>query len=491
MNKQLIIGLAAATLLTACSQEEVLDVNMDSNVIRVGADAGSASRAANSYCPHILPASFQLTAVHQGSDINTGIYFKDDLMNQVNSGTVYSFAASDRYWPDNALDFYAWHCTSGAEFTLENTQTYENKDTTLAKFVDFTVADQVAAQTDLIYARAFNQTNGETPVNLAFNHALSQVTFKAKVENENIRVAIKEVGIINLLNKGTFIWPDTIPNFDEFLESIKNLAQTTPEGEGTSDSRGENAAQTGQGTTIPAPGIRGGWIVDSTAGSGTSMVGEDNATGYPGVFNVYNTQAAGTATYNVTLPETVKIAANAVAGDDSWKTGEQTLTAAPTDHVAEGGWGNVMQLLPQYSALTVNDEMLDELGQMKRAPQRRMKSSYNRRLLASCSLPFNTKRVYIRLVCDITTTNADGTEVTLYSSTKNGATQYLYIPVSIFWEPGYLYVYTINFTKDGSGGITDPEDPEDVLDNVRISANVAEYNEEGVSTSDEQVNMKR
>lgn len=73
MNKKIYFGLAAAAMLTACSQEEVIDINMDNgNAIRVQAAPDANSRALDSYCPEVLPASFKLTATLTNQFITEG-----------------------------------------------------------------------------------------------------------------------------------------------------------------------------------------------------------------------------------------------------------------------------------------------------------------------------------------------------------------------------------------------------------------------------------
>lgn len=480
MNKKLFLGIIAAAMLTACSQDEVLEVNNDTNAIRVAVDAGASSRALDSYCPHVLPTTFNLSAVHADGEYALATYFKDDEMQQV-SGNEYAFAGSSRFWPDNALNFYAWYCAQDVTFELETAQTTEEADTVKAKFTNFKVAANVADQADLLYGTTLGAEKSNGATNIVLNHALSQITFKANVENENIRVAIHEVGLVNLLDEGTFIWPDTIDSYKDGTyvpATFSDVTYTETESDDSETTGGKNPSEIGYGTSISSisePAIHGGWIIESTA--------KEDST-YP---NVYTSYGKGETIYNVELDETVELAAATEEDEDATKV----LTAAPSDHI-NGDWSNVMQVLPQYSLGSDYNSLLEELVNMKRAPKHRMiPALYNIsdmvkiRRLTSCALPLNNQQVYIRLNCDITTTNADSDDtITLYASEKNSEKQYIYIPIAMFWEPGYRYVYTINFSKNGNGGLDDSEDGDPVLDTINVTADVVEYNESGSIVND-------
>ncbi|MCM1310959.1 MAG: fimbrillin family protein [Bacteroides sp.] len=388
MNKKLFIGIAAAALLTACSNDEVItDYAQDNNQIRVGGVANLASRAANSYCNEVMPENLILAAAHTvGNGVNEGVYFMNaemttDFSKASNTHTIYDFVDSNYYWPDNTLDFFGWSCTQeGPIFDLNL-----NADETayVATISGFEVAAKVADQADLIYAVKHAGAKAEEPVDLEFKHALSQVVFNAKVENKNINVVISEVGLRGLYNAGTFTWYDL-------------------------------------GETPAKDALYGEWTL--------------------------NEGAAADNTYMVTLDQAAEV---------STETDKVALTAAPDDHTVKAGWANVMQLLPQYYGEKVQHEF---------------------------NVPRLTNQVYIKVRCNITAQNAKADEghetVTLYADTKDGEAQFLYVPVPVDWQPGKRYVYTIIFTEKGNGGITDPENPDDVLHTIHITATCEEYVEQ-------------
>ena len=185
-------------MLGSCSQDDVVDVNRDGDEIRFTAVTNGSTRAADIYSPGALPKSFQVSAMSQGK-----VYISDDKIDRVGEQAPYKWENSTgtRYWPEDAVDFYA-HFNAGGTFQLNNgAPTFDN----------FSVASAVGSQVDLLYAVKKGQAKPETdtPVKLNFRHALSQIVFKAKNESENIFVQIKGVKVMNVKNSGTYTFPTT------------------------------------------------------------------------------------------------------------------------------------------------------------------------------------------------------------------------------------------------------------------------------------------
>lgn len=495
MNKKIYLGLAAAAMLTACSQEEVVDMNMDGDKINVGAGVEATSRAANSYCNEVLPETFNLTAVFPETGVTTPhIYFLDDVMRKNGpsqakaidstdktpttfNGQTYSFANGDRYWTESNLDFFAWHSTrpEAVNFTL-STNTENN--TTEAKFEDFTVQDVVSEQEDLIYATNY-QAATRKGVWLQFHHALCQVVFNAMVENPNIDVAIKEVGLYGIYNNGTFTWP-----------TVGDLAIIQAEKDAAKENGESMVVEAEEGAEPTFTPLTGGW-----------QLGNNTRKNY--FVDVTKDGNAVEITHSPIKDESGKDVRVATI-----------LTQAPKDHV-NGDWSKVMQLLPQRSFNTKYG--LAQAGQGSLAqgnqnpggvldllakPARRAMSIVNNTSAVIPNGRFNVpvhgenETAYIMVCCDITTQDKEGNKVTLWSSTNEaGEKKYAYIPVAIYWQPGYRYVYTINFSVNGNGGQDkptpdpdpenpdpdpeDPDQPQPVLGNIFITIGVDEYNEVG------------
>lgn len=115
---------------------------------------------------------------------------------------------ADKYmWPYNGtMTFY-----SVAPATLNTTMPSSADFDTKAPTFQFTASSDAAMQSDILYAvNADHQYTGSVAssvVNVNFRHALSQVVFKAKCENEQWQVDISDVKIHNLKSTGLYTMP--------------------------------------------------------------------------------------------------------------------------------------------------------------------------------------------------------------------------------------------------------------------------------------------
>ena len=207
--KKIISGIAVLMLLVSCSKEEVIDVNHDGDEITFDVVTNSATRAADVYCNSNKPEGFYVSAISDGQT-----YIDEDHIANENGSWVNKSGV--RYWPATPVDFYAYYNDKGSY------QWSVAEGKAVAKFVNFVVNDDVAAQQDLIYAVKTNQSKpGEdaanTPVALNFRHALSQIVFQAKNTNANLYVEISGVDVVNVGNTNTFTFPsvDTDMNIDD------------------------------------------------------------------------------------------------------------------------------------------------------------------------------------------------------------------------------------------------------------------------------------
>ena len=186
-------------LLVSCSKEEVIDVNHDGDEITFDVVTNSATRAADVYCNNNMPKEFYVSAISDGMS-----YIDEDHIAYENESWVNKSGV--RYWPETAVDFYAYYNDNNSySWSVENQKA-------VAKFVDFTVNDNVADQQDLIYAVKTSQSkpgenDANTPVALNFRHALSQIVFQAKNTNANLYVEISGVDVVNVGNTNTFTFP--------------------------------------------------------------------------------------------------------------------------------------------------------------------------------------------------------------------------------------------------------------------------------------------
>lgn len=200
--KKFILAVPALLALAAvsCTKSEVLESN--SGEIRFNVVANSATKAADVYCNNNMPGEFMVYAV---SDNKT--YIDGDKI--VKNGSDWENQSGVRYWPETTVDFYA-HVNAGDNFKWD--------DVSSAPVIEnFSPAPNVANQVDLLYAVKKGESKKDSPVQLNFRHALSQIVFNAKNTNENLYVEIAGVKVANVGNTNTFTYPET--NTDSKFES--------------------------------------------------------------------------------------------------------------------------------------------------------------------------------------------------------------------------------------------------------------------------------
>lgn len=193
MKKYLFIALAA-TALASCSSDEVVELN-EGNEIKFSVVADNDSRAATVYCNNNLMTDFTLYATTGSvSFINGETYTLE--------AGKYSTNAK-RYWPESAaLDFYAIKNATGSWNAAETNPLTGN----------FAVERQISKQLDFVYAVKPDMTKNsegvtDGTVKLNFRHALSQIEFKAKNGNSDLKIVIKDVKVGNVSSKADFALP--------------------------------------------------------------------------------------------------------------------------------------------------------------------------------------------------------------------------------------------------------------------------------------------
>ena len=198
--KKFILAVPALLALAAvsCTKSEVLESN--SGEIRFNVVANSATKAADVYCNNNMPGEFMVYAVSGGKT-----YIDGDKI--VKNGSDWENQSGVRYWPETTVDFYA-HVNAGDNFkwNASSAPVIEN----------FSPDPNVANQVDLLYAVKKEESKKDSPVQLNFRHALSQIVFNAKNTNANLYVEIAGVKVANVGGTNTFTYPttDTDPKFE-------------------------------------------------------------------------------------------------------------------------------------------------------------------------------------------------------------------------------------------------------------------------------------
>ena len=204
-------------LLMSCSEEEIANVETSSrNAIGFNVLSNAAeTRATPTTNTNLKNTDFDVFAFTADGTAFMGkndTEFEHDGVKIVykNGKWDYDDASDLRYWPTEALDFYAFNPGTVSEDMMVFYSWEATKD---VQKISYTCMDEYGAGThanyDVMYAIAKGQTkatnNGVVKFN--FKHILSQVVFKAKTQYANMRVDIRDIKIHNIRFSGVFTLP--------------------------------------------------------------------------------------------------------------------------------------------------------------------------------------------------------------------------------------------------------------------------------------------
>ena len=207
-------------LLMSCSEEEIANVETSSrNAIGFNVLSNAAeTRATPTTNTNLKNTDFDVFAFTADGTAFMGkndTEFEHDGVKIVykNGKWDYDDANDLRYWPTEALDFYAFNPGTVSEDMMMN---YMWEASGTVQKISYTCIDEYGANTghanyDVMYAMAKGQTkdmnNGIVKFN--FKHILSQVVFKAKTQYDNMQVDINMIKIHNVKMGGFFTLPAT------------------------------------------------------------------------------------------------------------------------------------------------------------------------------------------------------------------------------------------------------------------------------------------
>lgn len=204
-------------LLMGCSDEEIANVETSSrNAIGFNVLSNAAETRATPTTPSNLTSTdfdvFAFTAdgtafmgkvdTEYGHD-GVNIVYKDNKWDYKNANDL-------RYWPSEALDFYAFNPGTVSD---DMSAFYRWEASGTSQKISYTCIDEYGAGThanyDVMYAIAKGQTKdmNNGVVKFKFKHILSQVVFKAKTQYANMRVDIRDIKIHNIRFSGVFTLP--------------------------------------------------------------------------------------------------------------------------------------------------------------------------------------------------------------------------------------------------------------------------------------------
>ncbi|MBW9203564.1 fimbrillin family protein [Bacteroidales bacterium SW292] len=198
-SKYLLVTALSAAALTACNNDEVLEVNQGRGIsFQVATEA--ATRAAATTTNSI--DEFMVWGFTEEEPAKT---LMDDL-SVSKTGSDWTYTGTI-FWPAAPVNFYSISPEPVSDKVSEGTVSITSNE---QKITGFTVNTDQNQQVDLLYAvnKGENKDDHESkPVSINFRHALSQIVFKAKNTNENLKVIVKGVKIANIKKAGDFTYP--------------------------------------------------------------------------------------------------------------------------------------------------------------------------------------------------------------------------------------------------------------------------------------------
>ena len=206
-------------LLMGCSDEEIANVETSSrNAIGFNVLSNAAeTRATPTTNTNLKNTDFDVFAFTADGTAFMGKVdtdFGHDGVNIVynNGKWDYKNASDLRYWPTEALDFYAFNPGTVDEAMQWSYMWEATKDT---QKITYSCSDEYGSginaheNYDVMYAIAKGQTKDKNNgvVKFNFKHILSQVVFKAKTQYDNMQVDIDVIKIHNFKFAGAFTLP--------------------------------------------------------------------------------------------------------------------------------------------------------------------------------------------------------------------------------------------------------------------------------------------
>ena len=215
-----MLGAIFGTLLMGCSDEEIANVETSSrNAIGFNVLSNAAETRATPTTPDNLTSTdfdvFAFTGNGTAFMGKVDTEYAHDGVKIVhkNGKWDYDDAGDLRYWPTEALDFYAFN---PGTVSADMAHSYMWKVSGTEQTIWYSCIDEYGGihgheNYDVMYAMAKGQTKDKNNgvVHFNFKHILSQVVFKAKTEYANMEVDIDSIMIHNIKFSDTFTLPKT------------------------------------------------------------------------------------------------------------------------------------------------------------------------------------------------------------------------------------------------------------------------------------------
>ena len=199
-NKFLLIALAAAGLMTACSNNEEVKTNQGNAVsFRLQGGMPEAKTTATQL------ANVDAFVVYGNDDVTLDL-FENGATVALQVGGGFSYAPTRYYDDAAAVAAFAAYSPASANFSAVSASDVLGSPSTFDFKVVAPTADGNTSQIDLLFATANVPSPSAAPVPLAFTHALSRVFVAAKNTTAD-PVTIKKLTLKEMISEGTISVP--------------------------------------------------------------------------------------------------------------------------------------------------------------------------------------------------------------------------------------------------------------------------------------------
>lgn len=251
MLKKTLLSVLAVAAVTACSKDEITTVNPNpegSTILSFSPVVPKATRGTVTKIDGLQANGFYVVAF--GSN---DFYFNRLMATYKADGEKGpGYYLNGKYsWPSYDLTFAAWYpatlpANGGSAIAYDNRgnvmsgeyvsqPVWNEGGTSIEKgqeIREFVPAKTHATQTDIVVARTIAKAadhKGGAAVQLNFRHILSQISFKAKkASGDQLKIEIKEVELRNVPSKGTFSFRGANPNFVTDSHISESTESITP-----------------------------------------------------------------------------------------------------------------------------------------------------------------------------------------------------------------------------------------------------------------------
>lgn len=216
MYKKFFMGIAAMAALTlvSCSSDDLNSLSDNSSkneAISFDGYLGRSAVAVNGSRGSVLEiADLQKSKDGFGVFGNYSTGGQEFGANLFNNQPV-TYSSKDKKWEYTPLKY--WSTEGHIDFLAY--APYVSGTTLTDSKINFTVADQVGNQKDLLWANVKDQTKTNNPVKFTFNHALAKIGYAVKkgVTDDNVTITLNKITLAGSATdpaKGAFYTDGTI-----------------------------------------------------------------------------------------------------------------------------------------------------------------------------------------------------------------------------------------------------------------------------------------